>query len=134
MESSFKAVFDLMIKEQFINSCSKELSVHLMERKLKSLRDRELVIIAEQYLTVHNKKLANRDFKAEKSACAPRLEVKNTDASFETGGIKCFNCRNLRHRASECFLRVHDKGRKKYCYRCEEIGHTFMRGKKSIIT
>ena len=30
VESSFEGVVELMVKEQFINSCSKELSVHLM--------------------------------------------------------------------------------------------------------
>ena len=31
VESSFEGVVELMVKEQFLNSCSKELSVHLME-------------------------------------------------------------------------------------------------------
>ena len=36
VESSFEGVVQLMVKKQFINSCSKKLSVHLMERKPQS--------------------------------------------------------------------------------------------------
>ena len=45
VESSIEGVIKLMVKEQFINSCSKELSMHLMECKPQSLR--ELAEIAE---------------------------------------------------------------------------------------
>ena len=68
VESSLEGVVELMVKEQFVNSCSKELSVHLMERKPQSLR--EFAAIAEQYLTAHNKKLSSRDFNAKKSISA----------------------------------------------------------------
>ena len=34
-ENSFKGVIDWMVREQFINFCSKELSVHLMRENLR---------------------------------------------------------------------------------------------------
>ena len=84
-----------MVKEQFINSCSGKLSVHLMERKPQSLR--ELAAIREQYLTAYNKKLLSRRFNS-KSDRAIRPKVKNTNACFaKTGGLKCFNCRKIGH-------------------------------------
>ena len=65
MESSFKSAVDFMLKQQFINFCFKELSVHLIESKAQSLR--ELAATAEQHLTAHNKKLASCAFNAMKS-------------------------------------------------------------------
>ena len=46
-EKSFAGVVDLLVQEQFTNSCSKDLSVYLLERNLKSLK--ELAKLAEQY-------------------------------------------------------------------------------------
>ena len=125
MESSFEGVVELMVKEQFINACPKELSVHLMESKHKDLR--ELAASAGQYLTAHNRKLSSRDVSAKKSVGAPRLEGKIPDISSTTkGNIKCFNCGKVGHRASECFSKIQERNPKRYCYRCGGMGHTFM--------
>ena len=125
MESSFEGVVELMVKEQFINACPKELSVHLMESKHQDLR--ELAASAGQYLTAHNRKLSSRDVSAKKSFGAPRLEGKIPDISPTTkGNIKCFNCGKVGHRASECFSKIQERNPKRYCYRCGGMGHTFM--------
>ena len=91
---------------------------------------RELVAIVEQYLTAHNKKLPSRDFNAKKGVGAPRPESKNADVfPTTTGSIKCF--RKVRHKAGECFLRVQERNlRKNFCYRCGELGHTFLQCEK----
>ena len=44
---------DLIVKEQFINACSEELAVYLLERRLKDLV--ELTTWTQQYLIVLNK-------------------------------------------------------------------------------
>ena len=99
VESNFKSVVELVIKEQFIKSCSRKLLVHLMEWKPQSLR--ELAAIAEQYLTAHNNKLSSRDFNSKKSDRAIRSEVKNMDACFaKIGDLKCFNCGKIGHNAN----------------------------------
>ena len=52
-------------------------------------------------------------------------------SSAAAGGIKCFSCRKLKHKASECFSRVQDRNaRRNSCNRCEKIGHTFMQCEK----
>ncbi len=115
----FDGVVDLMVREQFTNACSKELSIYLMERKPKDLK--EMAAIADQYLTAHNKKLSSRDSYSKKGV--QKSEVKNADASTsQDGGFKCYSCGGLGHRASECPSRVQDKG-KRYCYRCGALGH-----------
>ena len=45
MEKSFDGAVELMVREQFTNACSKDLSVYLNERSTKTLN--ELVILAE---------------------------------------------------------------------------------------
>ena len=43
----------MIVKEQFINSCPKELAVHLRERAPDTLE--EMAKIADQYLEAHGK-------------------------------------------------------------------------------
>ena len=47
MEKSFDGSVELMVRQQFTNACSKDLSVYLNERSPKTLD--ELAILAEQY-------------------------------------------------------------------------------------
>ena len=51
----FEAIVDLIVKEQFINPCSEELAVYLLERGPKDLV--ELTTWAQQYLITHNQQL-----------------------------------------------------------------------------
>ena len=60
-ERSFEGLKDLIVKEEFIDSCPKELAIHLRERAPESLI--QLAKIADQYLKAHGKHLfspANR--------------------------------------------------------------------------
>ena len=56
MEKSFDGAVELMVREQFTNGCSKDLSVYLNERSPKTLD--ELVIVAKQYLMAHDQNWA----------------------------------------------------------------------------
>ena len=48
VEATFEGVKNLMIKEQVIEACHRDLSIHLQERNLQTLV--ELSKIAKQYL------------------------------------------------------------------------------------
>ena len=52
-ERSFDGLKNLIVKEQFINSCPKELTVHLREHAPETLE--EMAKIADQYLEAHGK-------------------------------------------------------------------------------
>ena len=54
----FNAIVDLIIKEQFINACSEELAVYLLERVPKDLV--ELATWAQQYLIEHKQQLGGK--------------------------------------------------------------------------
>ena len=54
-ERSFEGLKDLIVKEQFIYSCPKELAIHLCERAPETLV--QIAKIADQYLEAHGKYL-----------------------------------------------------------------------------
>ena len=54
-ERSFEGLKDLIVKEQFIDSCPKELAIHLRERAPETLV--QIAKIADQYLEAHGKHL-----------------------------------------------------------------------------
>ena len=50
-EKSYEGLSNIIIKEQFIESCSKQLSVFLKERPTENLK--ELAKVAQQYISAH---------------------------------------------------------------------------------
>ena len=54
-EGTFDDLKDLIVKEQFIDSCPKDLAIHLRERAPETLA--KFVKIADQYLEAHSKHL-----------------------------------------------------------------------------
>ena len=52
-DKSFEGLKDLIVKEQFIDACQKELAIHLHERAPETLA--QIAKIADQYLEAHEK-------------------------------------------------------------------------------
>ena len=52
-ETTFEGLKNLIVKEQFINSCPKELAIHLREQAPETLE--EIAKIADQYLEAYGK-------------------------------------------------------------------------------
>ena len=108
-----------MIKEQFINSCPKNLSIFLKERPTIDLK--EIAKAAEQYLSAHQCELSDsHDAKQFKFGNKPKSEEDEK---------KCYNCNGRNHKASEC---KKPKGNQapnnswrntKSCSYCKKTGH-----------
>ena len=109
------------MREQFTNSCLKDVSVFLKERSPKDLK--ELAKLAEQYLCAHGKKLSMKVpvTKQEVKTCLPRT---HKDA------MRCYVCDGRGHRAVECQSKASTSrgelfghGRRSYCFKCGAMGH-----------
>ena len=108
VEQTFTGVVDLIVREQFTSSCSKDLSIWLKQSNPKPLD--ELSRLADQYLAARNQKLSSK--KAIKRDSA-RTDVKNNHSGFPPAStLKCFLCNRASHRAIDC--RVKPGGRNEY--------------------
>ena len=74
-ERSFEGLKDLIVKEQFIDSCPKELAIHLRERAPETLA--QVSKIADQYLEAHGKHLFSSASK--KPQVQPKAEETKND-------------------------------------------------------
>ena len=86
----FDAIVDLIVKEQFINTCSEELAVYLLERLPKDLL--ELTKLAQQYLIAHKQQLGSKT----KSTVQPKRakQRRQTQSKLDTtqGRQRLFQC------------------------------------------
>ncbi|XP_078486364.1 LOW QUALITY PROTEIN: uncharacterized protein LOC144744881 [Ciona intestinalis] len=87
--TSWDEVSTLLVKEQFVRLCPKELSFHLKEQIPKTLKD--LAVIADQFLTAHGRNLVSG------SVARTQLEQRRGVA----GASVCFNCAG-QARVSRC--------------------------------
>lgn len=111
-ERSFEGLKDLIVKEQFIHSCPKELAIHLREMAPETLVQRAK--IADQYLEAHGKHLSSSTSK--KLQVQPKLdETKNQENDLTT--VVCLKCNARGHKAVNCPSQV------KKCYVCGKQGH-----------
>ena len=121
-DKTFKGVLELMVREQFTNSCPKDMSVFLKERSPNNLE--KLAKLAEQYLKAHGKKL---------SAKAPmtKQDVKTSLPRNHKDAMRCYVCDGRGHRAAE-WINIKAStsqnepfghGRRSYCFKCGAIGH-----------
>ena len=127
VEQTFMGAVDLIVREQFASSCSKELSIWLKQSNPKTLD--EILRLADQYLAARNQKLSSKEVIKRDSA---RASVKNNHSGFPPAStLKCFLCNRVGHRAIDCHVEP-EGGRNGYnrparhavaCYQCGKIGH-----------
>ena len=111
-DRSFEGLKDLIVKEQFIDSCLKELAIRLRERAPETLV--QMAKIADQYLEAHRKHLFSSASK--KVQVQPRVnETKNQQNDSTT--VVCFKCNARGHKAVNCPSLV------KKCFVCGKQGH-----------
>ena len=111
-ERTFDGLKDLIVKEQFIDSCPKDLAIHLRERAPETLA--QIAKIADQYLEAHGKHLFSPV--SRKPVVPPeREEPKNTQSNSTP--LQCFKCNARGHRAANCPTIG------KRCFLCGKQGH-----------
>ena len=103
---NFDALVDLIVKEQFINACSEDLAMYLLERGPKDLV--ELTTWAQKYLIAHKDQLGK-----SKVAVQPRRvdQKKTTQSKLDSSqgrqrSLQCYRCRGFGHRQSECGTKI----------------------------
>ena len=82
-----------MVREQFTNSCPKDVLVFLKERSPNDLE--ELAKLAEQYLNAHGKKLSTK-------APVTKQDVNTSLPRTHKDAMRCYVCDGRSHRAMEC--------------------------------
>ena len=91
---TFDGLKDLIVKEQFIDSCPKDLAIHLRERAPETLA--KIAKIADQYLEAHGKHLFSSA--GRKPTVQPeRDEAKNMQ--INPPALHCFKCNTRGHKA-----------------------------------
>ena len=109
---TFDGLKDLIMKEQFIDSCPKDLAIHLREKAPETLA--KIAKIADQYLEAHDKHLFS--LVSRKLAEQPEEdEAENTQSN--STAIQCFKCNTRGHKALNCPTRI------KSCFLCGKQGH-----------
>ncbi|KAL9958152.1 hypothetical protein ACROYT_G035127 [Oculina patagonica] len=110
---SFDGLRDLIVKEQFINSCPKELAIHLRERAPETLE--QISQIADQYLLAHGKHV----FSSGRSR-PPAPPQKDDDAKkppIQSSQVQCYKCNGRGHKAANCQAVLRP------CFLCGRQGH-----------
>ena len=103
---NFDALVDLIVKEQFINACSEDLAMYLLERGPKDLV--ELTTWAQKYLIAHKEQLG----KSKATVQPRRVDQKKTTQSKPDSSqgcqrsLQCYRCRGFGHRQSECGTKI----------------------------
>ena len=103
---NFDALVDLIVKEQFINACSEDLAMYLLERGPKDLV--ELTTWAQKYLIAHKEQLGK-----SKATVQPRRADQNKTTQSKPDSsqgrqrsLQCYRCRGFGHRQSECGTKI----------------------------
>ena len=111
-ERSFEGLKDLIVKEQFVDACLKELAIHRRERAPETLV--QIVKIADQYLEAHGKHLFSSGSK--KPQVQPKAEETKTTQSDATA-IQFYKCNACGHKAINCPTLA------RRCFLCGKQGH-----------
>lgn len=106
VEKDFEGLKNLVVREQYLESCSVQLAIFLRERKPKDLD--ELASIAEQYLEAHanknvTRKVESRAETSHEKKFGSSVTVNSASGYSHPVSKTCFNCGKAGHISRNCF-------------------------------
>ena len=104
--ANFDALVDLIVKEQFINACSEDLAMYLLERGPKDLV--QLTTWAQKYLIAHKEELGKSNATVQ-PRCADQKKTIQSKPDTSQGrqrSLQCYRCHSFGHRQSECGTKI----------------------------
>jgi hypothetical protein len=105
IEKTYDSLQELLIKEQYINTCSTEMKIYLRERAIKDID--ELVSLAERYTEARysEESTENQTKKQNVHQAAGAKQVHRS----QYGEKRCFICKKTNHVARECYFNETNK-------------------------
>ena len=104
--ANFDALVDLIVKEQFINACSEDLAMYLLERGPKDLV--ELTTWAQKYLITHKEQLGKSKTTVQQRHADQKKATQSKPDSSQGRHrlLPCYRCQGFGHRQSECDTKI----------------------------
>ena len=112
MGKSYEGLCELVVKDQFMSICCKDLSVHLREKSTHDLE--ELGHYAERYLSAHDHELISI------TGGLPASDDGNSTGREEE--LRCYKCNQAGHKMKNCQENTSGRGPVQ-CYNCHRSGH-----------
>ena len=119
--TDYEKLKTLLIKEQFLNICNKQLAMYLNEQPFKGMK--EMCDRAERYLQAHSQKLTTDNERKSEGIKRPASDINTEQRQSNTRQQQpkdCYNCGKLGHISSQC--RNEGGGNEQQCKRCKRFG------------
>ena len=117
IQKDFKGLAELILMEQFIQTCNLDLATFLKERACKDLET--LGKFANQYLEAHGKQM--KDFSKKSN----QMKNKSSASDQQTSKLFCTFCKKAGHDSNNCRNKNKDQDQVKTlrCLFCNKLGH-----------
>ena len=128
-EKTYVGLRDLFLREQFVNSCHRDLSVFLRERKLRKIED--VILAANNYQEAHGGHLCGRSTQpanVQQHHQRERSKVQTVEESTNSNDKRtCYHCQEKGHIAPRCPRKEESPVPRFYearvCFICNRKGH-----------